>query len=782
MRRRLAKLLPPSSFECDWIPLACLTSFRFSSASIVQFATRRRQTRYRITLTGVVQGVGFRPFVKRLADGMRVSGFVTNTGSGVLIEIESDGREQADVFVAAMRSNAPEIARIAGVSVETIADTSNPAGFYIARSEEDLGSFALIPPDLATCPDCLRETFSPDDRRFGYPFTNCTNCGPRYSIIQRTPYDRVNTTMAAFRMCPECAKEYFDPDDRRFHAEPNACPLCGPQLSESIEGITAALARGAIVALKGLGGFQVACNAFSEDAVQTLRSRKMRGNKPFAVMMRDLATVRRYCRTSPEEERLLTERAAPIVLLRLLEPSELPKGIGPGLSELGVMLPYTPLHHLLFKVSLSCLVMTSGNISEEPIEISNEAAARRLGALADKVVSHNREIFTRVDDSVVRHHAGARRILRRARGYAPNSINLNRDAGEILACGAELKNAFCLTKGRFAILSQHIGDLGNYETLQFFEETLRNLQEVYRCKPRVIAHDLHPDYLTSLWAERQPLPKLPVQHHHAHIASCMAENSVENRVIGVAFDGTGYGLDGQVWGGEFLLCEYTGFERAAHLRSVPFAGGDQASRDGYRMAASYLFDAFGPEYRMLPLPSQIACLPPGFDRFLQKPPLTTSSCGRLFDAVASLVGICQVNTYEGEAAILLESSVLAAGGEPYEFTLEAGGTIDTRPMFRQIVQDLAGGQSAGSVADRFHSTVSAMIGAACGMIRDASGVNTVCMSGGVFQNVILLDRTMARLTNMGFELFTHALVPPNDGGLALGQAVIAAALMEREGA
>ena len=711
---------------------------------------------------------------------MKIPGWVTNTGSGVLIEIAASGRDQADAFVAAMRSNAPEIARIAGVSMETIAATSHPAGFSIAPSEDNPDAFSLIPPDLATCTNCLCETLSPADRRYGYPFTNCTNCGPRYSIIQRTPYDRAHTTMGVFPMCPGCAAEYADPLDRRFHAEPNACPRCGPQLSGSIESCQTALAGGAILALKSVGGFQIACDAFCEVAVQTLRARKKRGNKPFAVMMRDLATIRKYCRTSPDEERLLADRAAPIVLLGLLDRPELAAGIGPGLRELGVMLPYTPMHHLLFQGALSCLVMTSANRSEEPIVISNQEAEAKLGGLADQVVSHNREIFNRVDDSVVRHHAGTRRILRRARGYAPDSIKLPRDGAEVLACGGAMKNTFCLTKGRDAILSQHIGDLDNYETLQFFEETLQNLKDVYRCNPRVIAHDLHPDYLSSLWAERQTLPKIPIQHHHAHIASCMAENDLDARVIGVAFDGTGYGPDGQVWGGEFLLCEYTGFQRVAHLRPVPLVGGDQAARDGYRMAAAYLYDALGPDYRRASLPAEILSLPLYFDHLLSKPPLTTTSCGRLFDAVASLLGICHVSTYEGEAAILLESSVCAVTEGAYGFTREPDGTIDTRPMFRQILADMRTGESSGAMAGRFHTTISAMIGAACETIRSASRVNKVCLSGGVFQNVILLDRTTGRLANMGFEVFTHALVPPHDGGLALGQAAIAAALLHRE--
>ena len=737
--------------------------------------------RYQIKLTGVVQGVGFRPFVKTLAERMMLSGRVTNTGSGVLIEIEATGQDQVSAFVVALQSNAPPVARILSLSTNVVDVTGTMTGFEIGPSEAGAAAFTLLAPDLATCSDCLREIGDPADRRFGYPFTNCTNCGPRYSIIQRIPYDRANTTMEAFRMCADCAAEYADPQDRRFHAEANACQVCGPRLSEPIASINRALMDGEIVALKSLGGFQLACSAFSKQAVAKLRSRKNRGNKPFAVMMADVETVRSHCLISLEEEALLCCRAAPIVLLRLRQPSELATAITPGLSEVGVMLPYTPLHYLLFGGSLSCLVMTSGNISDEPITISNEEAWNNLGKLADQVTTHDREIFTRVDDSVIRFHAGAPRMLRRARGYVPDPIDLGYEATDVLACGGELKSAFCITKGRYAILSQHIGDLDNYETLAFYEETLRNLQSVYQSKPRLIAHDLHPDYLTSRWAERHPLPKLPVQHHHAHIASCMAEHELQDRVIGVAFDGSGYGTDGQIWGGEFLLCEYTGFQRVGHLRPVPFIGGDRAMREGFRMAAAYLFDAVGGNYRRHALPAEITRLPAVFDRLMLKPSLMTSSCGRLFDAVASLVGICQVNTYEGEAAMLLESAAVEESGEPYQFVIDANGEIDTRPMFRQMLEDIAGGRSAGSIAYRMHCTVSAMIGAACRMIREASGVNKVCLSGGVFQNLILLDGATARLRATGFEVFTHSLIPANDGGLALGQAVIAAAVLKQQG-
>ena len=740
--------------------------------------------RYTIKVSGIVQGVGFRPFIKRLADRMSLPGTVRNTSGGVVIEIEPPSREQIDVFLAALKAQAPSLSRIESCEAEAVDSTRALSAFQILPSEFATGDFTLVAPDVAICSECLREIQDPADRRYRYPFTNCTNCGPRYSIIRRLPYDRCNTTMQAFRMCEPCAKEYHDPSNRRFHAEPIACPSCGPKLhlpgsDDALAAVIASLKSGQIVAVRGLGGFQLACDAQSAVAVERMRQRKRRSRKPFAVMMRDLESVREYCHLSSDEARLLQDQTGPIVLLRMREPRKLPAGAAPGLDELGVLLPNTPLHHLLFEPPLQCLVMTSGNMSEEPIVIANRDACSRLSAVADRILEHDRDIFMRVDDSVVRWNAGAARVLRRARGYVPGAIDLGREVVPLMGCGAEMKNTFCLIKGHYAILSQHIGDLENFETLQFFEETFENLKALYSVQPKAIAHDLHPDYLSTQWALRQPLARVAVQHHHAHIASCMAENRLKGPVIGVAFDGTGYGTDGQIWGGEFLVCGYRSFRRVAHLRYVPLIGGEKAIRDGSRMAAAFLYDAFGPDYRKLSIPSQVRNLPAVLDQILARPKLWTSSCGRLFDAVASLAGICHASSYEGEAAMLLEAAATEGSGS-YRFAIAPNGEIDTRLLIRDIVHDVERGCAPGSIAARFHHTLSAMIEMVCKRLRDETGIEQVCFSGGTFQNCRLAGGALAMLENSGFQVFMHSQVPPNDGGLSLGQAVIAAAWLESE--
>jgi hydrogenase maturation protein HypF len=721
--------------------------------------------RYRISLAGVVQGVGFRPFVKRLADRMAIPGRVWNTGGGVVIDIES---ASPGPFLDSLAQEAPAHSRIVSTSVEELPEAGY-RGFDILPSEAAPGAFTLISPDLATCLDCLREFHDPADRRHRYPFINCTHCGPRYSIVRAAPYDRANTTMDRFPMCPRCAREYADPADRRFHAEPDACPVCGPALSAPVEEAVAILSRGGIVALKSSGGFQFACDARDPAAVHRLRAAKRRGRKPFAVMVRDLATADRYCLLDESDRLRLVSAAAPIVLLPFRDPAAFPPDLVSGLGELGVMFPYTPLHHLLYDLGApDCLVMTSGNLSEEPIVIHNPAAQSRLGPLCDLVLTHDRDIFMRVDDSVVRGPA----ILRRARGYAPDPIDLGRDAGQVLAVGGELKNAFCLTRGRYAVMSQHIGDLENYETLAFFEETLRNLQAVYRAQPHAIAHDLHPDYLSTRWALRQPGPHIAVQHHHAHVASCMAEHGLREPVIGIAWDGAGHGADGQVWGGEFLLCDAGGFERAAHLRYVPLPGGDRAAREGFRMALSHACDAFGPS------PSLPFDLPAARRRILEQlcqSPSTprTSSAGRLFDAVAALAGVCPESSYEGEAAMLLEAAARGGEGDPYPFALDAD-TVDTRPLIRAVCGDIQSGGAAETVSRRFHTTLAVIMESLCLALRERTGIAKVCLSGGTFQNVLLTRQAEQRLVRNGFAVYTHRLVPANDGGLALGQAVIAA--------
>ncbi len=742
--------------------------------------------RYRLTLEGVVQGVGFRPFVKKLADTSGLHGVSFNTAGGLVVEIETDDVGSARAFIESLKAQAPPAARISRLLVEECRDLADYRGFSILASAARDRQFTLVAADLATCARCLEEIETPGNRRFRYAFTNCTDCGPRYSITRSTPYDRANTTMARFEMCSACGREYGDVVDRRFHAEPIACPLCGPQLDRDLSEVIDALEQGRIVALKGLGGYQLACNALSAEAVDNLRLRKRRSRKPFAIMARDIATIEKYCFVSEPERQLLSSPAAPIVLLQSRGRDRLASGISPGLKLLGAMLPYTPLHHLLFGGSLDCLVMTSGNISEEPIVTQNAAAREKLAPLADIVVEHNREIFMRVDDSVTRVFEGTPRVLRRARGYAPEAIPLGHNVAEVLAVGAELKNTFCLTKGSFAILSQHIGDLENYETLQFFEETLNNLQSVYQSNPRLIAHDLHPDALSTRWALGRPQPKIAVQHHHAHIASCMSENGIEGPVIGVAFDGTGWGADGQIWGGEFLVCDYLSYNRWAHLRYVPLAGGDQAVRQSWRMAAAHLYDALGPQCRTLDLPCWQAASPVTWnvlERLIHNPKLHTSSCGRLFDAVASLCGINQENNYEGESAMLLEQAAVAIDREAYPLPIVTGQlpwTVDTRPMISRIIQEISTGTSAAVVSHCFHDSIASMIEEVCTGIRRSNSVDKVCLSGGTFQNFTLLAQACRRLRRSGFQVFLHSKVPPNDGGLSLGQAVIAASHLGSE--
>ncbi|HJT16044.1 MAG TPA: carbamoyltransferase HypF, partial [Thermoanaerobaculia bacterium] len=609
----------------------------FASRAITVPGTRRASQiaevletvplRKRIAIRGVVQGVGFRPFVFHLAQQLHVGGFVHNSSSGVIVEAEAPD-ETISTLIARLRSEKPPLASIDAIEVADVAPVGDET-FSIVESVPQAGEFALVSPDVATCVDCDREISDPRDRRFGYAFTNCTNCGPRYTILRELPYDRASTAMSAFAMCARCEAEYRDPSNRRFHAEPNACPECGPELDVPIVSIAERLRRGEIVAIKGLGGFHLACDPANDAAVRELRRRKRRSDKPFALMVRDIEIAERICVVSAEERELLTSRERPIVILRALRP--LCGEVSPNNNTLGVMLPYTPLHRLLLD-EIEMLVMTSGNVSEEPIVVSNDEARERLGEIADAFLLHDRDILVRVDDSVARVLDGRPRLLRRSRAYAPHPIDLGRTVPEILAVGAELKNTFCLTKDRFAILSQHIGDLSNYETLTFFEETLAHLEKLFRVKPRAVAHDLHPLYMSTRFAGRCGLPAIGVQHHHAHVASCMAENGVREPVIGVAMDGTGFGADGTIWGGEFLVCDLAHFERRAHLRQVPLAGGDAAIRQPWRSAVSYLRDAGLP----IDLPVNTKLVEQMLDRNLNV--FATSSCGRLFDAVASILG------------------------------------------------------------------------------------------------------------------------------------------------
>jgi hydrogenase maturation protein HypF len=734
--------------------------------------------RVEMRLRGIVQGVGFRPFVYRLAAELRLGGYVLNSAAGLVAEVEGEANA-VDEFLRLVRADAPPLAWVQEMRVAELG-LRGEEGFAIRPSGGPTADFALISPDIATCEECRAEFLDPNARRFQYPFTNCTNCGPRYTIIRDIPYDRPNTTMAAFEMCADCRQEYENPGDRRFHAQPIACPACGPALSAPIEEARRRLAAGEIVAIKGLGGFHLACDARNGDAVERLRRRKRRSDKPFALMTADLEAAERICVISAGERDLLTSPRRPIVILDRRPDSGLPEAIAPGNHTLGVMLPYTPLHDLLFTgAPYAALVMTSGNISEEPIVTDNAEACERLNGVADWFLFHNRDIFMRTDDSVVREFEGTERTLRRSRGCAPQVLDLPWLAPELLACGAELKNAFCLTKANHAILSQHIGDMENYETLVFFEETLANLKKLFRVNPRVVVHDLHPAYLTTRYAQGlENVETIAVQHHHAHIASCMAENGLEGEVLGVAFDGTGYGTDGAIWGGEFLQGSYQGFERRAHLRYVPLAGGDAAVREPWRSALSYLVDTFGAdvafdgaaEERVRVVRRMIA-------RGVNTVP--TSSCGRLFDAVASLTGLRNEVTFEGQAAIELEAVAAEGIPERYGFGFATNGAeIDLREAIEGITGDRGNGTPLPVISAKFHNTVAEVIVEACARMRRGSGLTRVCLSGGTFQNVKLLRGTLAGLRTCGFEVFLHSKVPPNDGGIALGQAAIAAARLK----
>ncbi|HEY6270468.1 MAG TPA: carbamoyltransferase HypF [Terriglobales bacterium] len=772
--------------------------------------------RRQIDIQGVVQGVGFRPFVHQLAQHHGVSGLVRNTSRGVVVEAEG-AAAVLDDFCRALRECAPPLAEISQFGVTRIAVVGDQY-FQIRASSEETERSALVPPDLSTCDACVRDLTDPHNRRYGYPFTNCTHCGPRYSIIENVPYDRPATTMAAFDMCESCRREYENPRDRRFHAQPNACPGCGPSLALIRAGEDAAfpifqpaepnllqptephvavlrtvrrlLHEGNVVAVKGLGGFLLVCDAGNDAAARTLRDRKRRTDKPFALMASGVAAAERLCELSEADKSALLSVARPIVIMPGRKSPPVSPAVAPGNKTLAVMLPYTPLHHMLFgepgqPPEFDALVMTSGNLSEEPIVSRNEEAEPRLGRIADWFLFHNRDIHMRVDDSVVRTFEGRVGVLRRARGYVPRAVELLVDCKEILACGGELKNTFCLTKGHCAFLSQHIGDLENYESLVFFEETLANLKTLLDIEPQAVAYDLHPRYLSTQFAMKlDGLEKIGVQHHHAHIASCMAENRLRGKVIGVAFDGTGYGTDGTIWGGEFLLADFSHFERRAHFRNVLLAGGDAAVRQPWRAALSYLRDTYGASLPDLPLWEAVPqrTLSITRDALVRRlNAVETSSCGRFFDAVSSILNLRHEVTFEGQAAVDLEMAAIEAESESYPFAVE-----DTEPMqldFRStieaIVHDLNVGTPSGLIAARFHNTLARAVAETCRRIRKLEGLNRVCLSGGTFQNVLLLKGALQQLRESGFEVFLHSEVPPNDGGIALGQAVVANELLRR---
>jgi hydrogenase maturation protein HypF len=790
----------------------------------------------KIHITGIVQGVGFRPFVYGLARRYGLDGWVRNTSAGVDIEVDGES-DVLDAFIKSLQDEAPPLSRIDELS----ASFQAPNGFRsfdIVHSEAVEGAFQPISPDVSICPDCLRELFDPSDRRYRYPFINCTNCGPRFTIIKDIPYDRPKTTMAPFAMCPDCEKEYSDPLDRRFHAQPVACPVCGPQVwleqttndgprtiddssssivyrpSSSLEGDAGILqtcnllANGKIVAIKGLGGFHLACDATNAEAVSELRRRKLRVDKPFALMMPDMETIEQHCFVNAGERELLQSNARPIVLLKRKPDSSIAKQCAPGQDTLGVMLPYTPLHYLLFAGDSQSpfpdpqfppLVMTSGNLSEEPIATGNDEARMRLASLADAFLMHDRDIYIRCDDSVVRvfddgprttddmlsstvHRPLSVYPIRRSRGYSPFPVKLSWEVPPLLAVGPELKNTFCITNKNYAFLSHHIGDMENYETLQSFEQGVQHFEKLFRVTPEMIAYDLHPNYLSTRYAlqraEQENLPTIGIQHHHAHIAACMAEHGLDGSrpVIGLAFDGTGYGEDGAIWGGEVLVADYRSYERAFHLEYFPLPGGDAAIKKPARTALALLW-SLGLDWddRLAPVEEFCAedrtTLRTQLERKINTP--MTSSMGRLFDAAAALAGVRQSVNYEAQAAIEFEALADDDEDRIYPFDREQD-RVQVGSALEALIADVLAGVPIPTISAKFHNGLAKLALEICQYLRVTTSVNEVALSGGVWQNITLLRRTLSLLQADGFVVYIHHQVPTNDGGLSLGQAAIAA--------
>jgi len=744
----------------------------------------------RIIVTGLVQGVGFRPFVYRIASKFSLKGWVQNTNENVIIQVTGNP-VRINSFVISLKTEAPPAAVIRDISTEET-DNVQYDSFIIKESNDISEEITEISPDIAVCSDCLAD-MDISGSRLDYAFVNCTNCGPRFTIIEDLPYDREKTTMSHFAMCRECRREYENVTDRRFHAQPVACSNCGPHyemhaagkmISDKTEdiltGVAACIEKGGIVLIKGLGGMHLACDAFSEEAADRLRSLKNRDGKPFAIMFRDLETIRQYAETDKQEEVSLLSWRRPIVLLKKKKSSgpQIAGNISSGLNLSGVMLPYLPFHYLLFrKLKTPAIVMTSGNFSNEPIIMDNEDALSQFTGCVDLIVLHNREIFNRTDDSVVRILSGKERIFRRSRGYVPAPIDTALNNDGILAFGAELTNTFCAGKKQNAYLSQHIGDLQSVETTRFYEETMSRFIKMFRIKPSLVAVDMHPMYIsTRKGLTYKGLPVIEVQHHHAHIASCMAENKLDEKVIGVAFDGTGYGTEGNTWGSEFMICDLNDFERISHFDYIALPGGDSASEEPWRIAISYLNKVYGKSFLELNLPllkevksEKIRLLLHMIDRNINCP--LTSGAGRLFDCVASLLGLVQTATFQAEGPMKLESLVDGISEENYQF--DTGESICFDKTIKGIVDDMLNGIGKVTIATKFHNTIILTIFDTVNAIRLKSGINKVVLSGGVFQNKYLSERTVDLLIKNNFEVFTHSTVPANDGGIALGQLAVA---------
>ena len=760
----------------------------------------------RIQVDGIVQGVGFRPFVYRLAHRLDLKGWVANTVQGVRIEVQGT-EDVLDRFAQQLRKNAPPMAQVRSLRRRWVKAPECEA-FEIRPSTSRTGRSTLICPDAAVCEDCLAEMRNRADRRYRYPFINCTNCGPRYTIILDLPYDRARTTMSSFNMCPECLAEFEDPLNRRFHAQPNACPICGPRVGlvdrrgkpkgkaggESIEAAARALLAGEVVAVKGLGGFHLAVDAANEAAAYRLRERKRRQDKPFAVMFADLESVRAHCRLNAQAAAVLISPARPIVLLpKKGKRNTLAPSVAPFQNTYGIMLPYTPLHHLLLDaIGGRPLVMTSGNNSDEPIEIENESALSRLGHIADYFLLHDRPIYMRCDDSVFFPADRTLVPIRRSRGYVPRPVSLRAECRPVLAVGGHLKNTVCLTRGREAFLSQHVGDLDNPDTFRFFSLTVDQMKRLLEVEPVLVAHDLHPDYLSTRWAvERSGLPAVAVQHHHAHVVACMAEHGLSGKVLGISMDGTGYGGDGTVWGGEFLLADEKEFQRTGHLPYWPLPGGEAAVREPWRMARSVFGRVLGVE-RLDGLDlglwehfgrKKVKLIDRMIERKINCP--LSSGCGRLFDAVAALIGLRRFTLYEGQPAMELESLAWKADSRqmpvyPYEppETVPVEGPLvpDLGPMFEAIARDVSAGVDAELIALGFHHCLSRVMIELGSRLAEHHGLNRVMLTGGVFNNRYLLERVGRGLRRGGLKVYSHRRLPPGDGGISLGQAVVAANL------
>jgi len=754
----------------------------------------------RIELEGIVQGVGFRPFVHRLALRLGIKGFVRNTSRGVEIHAEARAGKLKEFFLL-IQKELPPLARLTAAGFSFTA-AQNHKSFEIRQSLKDGDRSCLISPDIAVCPECLEELFTKNNRRYLYPFINCTNCGPRFSIIQDLPYDRRLTTMKNFKMCAPCRKEFADIRDRRYHAQPDACPACGPRVeliksgrvtaraAAAVAKAAAVLQSGAIIAVKGIGGFHISCDADNPGAVKKLRSLKSRPDKPFALMVADIKEAERYCRVPPLDRSILESPERPIVLLEKKKESPFTRRIAPDNNYLGVMLCYAPLHYLLFSRKvfpgnrLRRLVMTSANIADEPVEIDNGPAVKDLEGVCDYFLTHDRRIYNRSDDSIVQVIDGRPVILRRSRGYSPFPFFTGWRSRPTLACGAELKNTFCLAEGNFAFLSQYIGDLKTLRTFDFYSQAVQRLSGLFKIKPELIACDLHPDYLSTKYCRRlaekdRTLKVSAVQHHQAHLAGVIAEQNIKTKVIGVCFDGIGYGEDKKIWGGEFFTGDLSGFRRRAHLEYVCMPGGDKATLEPFRMAISYLYNTYGPRLYGLKLDF--------LERHEEKlesivnitglNSTMTSSCGRLFDAVSALLGICDIITYEAQAAVRLQRCAeksTAKGSYPFILDNKQDTLlISARELIKGIVSDLGAKVPAGNIARKFHNSVAAMSRDVCRVLRKKTGISAVCLCGGVFQNKLLLESAAGLLRADKFRVYYNELLPANDGAVSLGQAALA---------